>query len=195
MKRSKSINLDAMRKPVGMGLAVAGSALLGACSDEARVFETVEQCVTATRCEYNCTTAYQQARQEADRTAPQFSRQDDCEYEFGTGECDSLGNGQFAPRMAAFMLPDDDQCDDRNGSGGYVHRYYGRSLYSPRSASSPARDRWVTGEGDVLGSRFQNTVSVPGNAFDQAPTQRTSLSRGGFGSTIKARGVSSGWGG
>lgn len=197
MKRTKSINLDAMRKPLGIGIAVAGSTLLSGCSDDARVFETVAQCVDVTRCEENCTAAYQQAKQESARTAPQYRRKDDCEYEFGIGECSVIDTGQVSPRMAGFMMLEELDCrSGGTGTGGYSHRYFGRSVYSPRSTASPGYGRWVTGDGDVLGSRLQSNVSVPGNTFDQAPSYRPTLSRGGFGSTIRTRSSSGGsWGG
>ena len=84
MKRSRTTAL------VLMG---AAPLLLVACSKEPEVqtaeglFTSVEACVDKTQNPYMCKQAFDQARLQAAESAPQFASVDECEGQFGQGQC------------------------------------------------------------------------------------------------------------
>ena len=90
MKRTKSINLDRMRKasrrfslkPISLAIA---SITLAACSDtrEASVFKDVNDCANQNpTLEQECRAAYEEALAKAEKTAPKYTSKRDCEIEF-----------------------------------------------------------------------------------------------------------------
>ena len=112
MKRSKRIDLHAMRKtlpalkPLPLAIVVAVS--ITACSgkEEARVYNSVEECHTDNPgLLAQCNKAHQYANNQALRTAPTYTSKRECEAEFGTTACKQKSGTQFfIPVMAGFML-------------------------------------------------------------------------------------------
>lgn len=194
MKRSKTINLERMRKlskgPALKPLAVAiATATLVACSSQrdAMAYKDVEQCIRDNpSLESQCRAAYQEALGKSAKSGPKYRTQSDCESEFGGNNCvpydGSNGQHWFMPMMAGFMLS---RMLDRNG-------YYSAPLYTSYSRYSPAYNRWTTVDGELFGSRRYGSMRVDGDAFKSKPAVTRTISRGGFGSTVVAK---SSWGG
>ncbi|MEW9798946.1 DUF1190 family protein [Alteromonas sp. CYL-A6] len=198
-KRSKSINLAHMRKafalkPLAVGVA---GVLLSACGGDrqpATIYTSLDDCKN----DYpdapeRCDAAYQRAVEEAQRTAPRFNSEYDCEYEFGPNQCQYVqtnSGGVFMPFMAGFMV----------SQLLSPSRYYSQPLYTSFSPYSSFRSRWITADGYVFdGDIRKRNYRVSPDRFKPKPTVTRTMSRGGFGSSVRAKsswGSSrSGWGG
>ncbi|WP_018983072.1 DUF1190 family protein [Salinimonas chungwhensis] len=200
-KRTKQINLSRMRKSVAvkpLAVGVAGM-FLSACTDnrqQADIYTSVEDCTSANPdATQECQAAYQQAVEEAARTSPKFSTVSDCEYEFGDNQCRqvSTDNGSFfMPFMAGYMVSQ--LLSPRS--------YYSQPLFTSSSRYSPFRSRWVTADGHIFsGDVRKRNYRVNSSTFKPKPTVSRTISRGGFGSSVRAKSAwgsrsrSSGWGG
>lgn len=104
MKRTKSIRHASFRKNwsarhlTPVALAVATVFMLAGCekSDETvSLYQNADDCSAANPGKSaECTTAYNNALKEAERTAPKYATREDCVAEFGEGQC------QQAPAQA-----------------------------------------------------------------------------------------------
>lgn len=200
-KRTKQINLRQMRKafalkPLAVGVA---GVFATACADnrqDARIYTSLDECSrdfpdAIERCE----AAYENAVQEAARTSPRFGSEYDCEYEFGPNQCRYVetNNGSFfMPFMAGFMV----------SQLLSPSRYYSQPLYTSYSPYSSFRSRWVTADGYVFdGDIRKRKYRVRPDVFKPKPTVTRTMSRGGFGSSVRAKSSwgsssrSGGWGG
>lgn len=201
MKRSKSINLERMRKgsrlftakPLALGVA---SALMLGCTakEKVHIVESVQQCTQLDGYDQaSCEAAYQKALQEAKRTAPRYVNLRACENEFGEANCVSVsenrGGNWFIPAMAGFMVG---QVLHRNDPHYYG---YGYSPYQPLFSYSGSRysaaTHLTTADGMKIG-RPGSSVSVSKSSFKPKPSVTRTMSRGGFGSKVSAK---SSWGG
>lgn len=182
MKRTKQINLAAMRKATSSkSVALAGTLLIAGCggSQEAAIYSNVEQCIGENpNSHLECEKAYDSAITEAERTAPKYNSQRACEMEFGHNQCtQSQSNSSwFLPALGGFMV-------GRMMGGGYD---YGRP-----SPLFGYRNSWVDANGTSYGSRSNRHINVSKGAFKPKPATARTLSRGGFGSKIQAK---SSWG-
>jgi uncharacterized protein YgiB involved in biofilm formation len=198
-KRSKSINLASMRKsfsvkPLALGVAAI---FLSACGDEqeAAVFTSVNDCTTANpESAEQCKTAYDDALKEAERTGPKYNSQRDCESEFGSNQCTTVRNQSgsfFMPFMAGYML------SNLMSPRGY----YSQPMFTSYSRNSSYRNRWIGADGYDFGDNRRRTMRVSEKSLKPKPTVSKTMSRGGFGSSVRAKsswGSSSkkgGWGG
>jgi len=199
-KRSKSINLAGMRKsfsvkPLALGVAAI---FLSACGDkqqEAAVFTSVDDCTNANpEFAEKCKTAYEEAIKEAERTGPKYNTQRDCESEFGNNQCNVVRNESgsfFMPFMAGYML------SNLMSPRGYSSQ----PMFTSFSRNSSYRSRWVGADGQDFGDNRRRTMRVSEKALKPKPTVNKTISRGGFGSSVRAKsswGSSSkkgGWGG
>ncbi len=197
-KRSKHINLIHMRKafalkPLAVGVA---GVLLSACTQrqDAEIYTSLDECKSDyPEAPERCEAAYERAISEAERTAPRFDRETDCEYEFGDNRCQYVQTSSgsfFMPFMAGYMVS---QLMSPN-------RYYSQPLYTSTSPYSSFRSRWVTADGYVFdGNIRKRNYRVRPDTLKQKPTVTRTMSRGGFGSSVRAKsswGSSrSGWGG
>jgi uncharacterized protein YgiB involved in biofilm formation len=196
-KRSKSINLTSMRKsfsvkPLALGVAAI---FLSSCGDkqEASVFTSVNDCTDANpEFAEKCKAAYEDALKEAERTGPKYNTQRDCESEFGNNQCNVVQNGSgsfFMPFMAGYML------SNLMSPRGY----YSQPMFTSRNSSY--RSRWIGADGQDFGDNRRRTMRVSEKALKPKPTVNKTMSRGGFGSSVRAKsswGSSSkrgGWGG
>lgn len=106
MKRTKSIRHASFRKNwsarhlTPVALAVATVFMLAGCekSDETvSLYQNADDCSAANPSKSaECTTAYNNALKEAERTAPKYATREDCVAEFGEGQC------QQAPAQLAW---------------------------------------------------------------------------------------------
>lgn len=187
MKRSKHINLDRMRKrPLrssALPVAAAVTVSLQGCSsgEPAHVMQSITECKLkfpeqASECEY----AYENAVARSDAYGPSYHREQDCEEEFGYGQCDRQG-GFFTPFMAGYLL---------SSARGFRNS---APVYTSKSFYSPFRDKWVNGKGQILGNANQSVVKVGPDAFDMDGRNRKTLRRGGFGSKVRALSSGSGY--
>jgi uncharacterized protein YgiB involved in biofilm formation len=165
MKKSRSVQL------VLLGSA---SAALAACDNSsalptnAQFYPTVNECIAdhgAAACE--------DAKAVADRTqaaeAPRFSRKEECEQQFGVGNCETrqtAGSSFFFPLMMGYMM------GNMMGGGRFSQPVY----------RGPNNTAIMPSRGGLLNvGRFDN-LAAGRTAFRPAP-QITPVSRGGFGST------------
>ncbi|GAC21962.1 DUF1190 family protein [Paraglaciecola arctica] len=198
-KRSKSINLVSMRKsfsvkPLALGIAAI---FLTACGDDqdAAVFTSVDDCTNANpEFAAKCKTAYEDAVKEAERTGPKYNSQSDCETEFGNNQCRVVQRDSgsfFMPLMAGYML------SNLMSPRGY----YSQPMFTSHSRNSSYRNRWIGADGHDFGDNRRRTMKVSEKSLKPKPTVTKTMSRGGFGSSVRAKsswGSSSkkgGWGG
>lgn len=198
-KRSSGINLSKMRKgfsfkPLALGVATV---FLSACSggkEEALVFQNVNECVDALPdMAQKCTTAYEGALAEAAKTAPKYNTKNDCEFEFGTNQCQTYnnsGNSIFMPLMAGYMI------------GNLLSpRPYYQPMFTSYSRNSPYRNHWIGADGRDFGDTNKRKLRVRSSDFDKKPAVTRTMKRGGFGSSVRAKASwgskssSKGWGG
>ena len=188
-KRSKSINLVSMRKsfsvkPLALGVAAI---FLSACGDEqeATVFTSVDDCAGANpESAEQCKTAYEDALKEAERTGPKYNSQQDCEAEFGSNKCNYVQRDSgsfFMPFMAGYML------SNLMSPRGY----YSQPMFSSNSRNSSYRNRWIGADGHDFGDNRRKTMRVSEKSLKPKPTVNKTMSRGGFGSSVRAK---SSWG-
>ena len=190
-KRSRYIDLRKMRKgfalkPLAVG--IAGIMATGCADDrqDAQIYTSLEDCKTdypdaAERCD----AAYQTALDEASRTSPRFNSEHDCEYEFGPNQCREVNNSGgsfFMPFMAGFMV----------SQLLSPRPYYSQPIYTSYSPYSPFRSKWVTADGYVFdGNIRKRNYKVSPSVYKPKPTVTRTVSRGGFGSSVRAK---SSWG-
>lgn len=189
-KRSRFIDLAAMRKSAKVSSLVITSGLMASgCSEEAQWYPTVEACIDDTGCTQFCRTAYQSAKEEAQRGAPRYRNRTDCEAEFGERHCVEQGL-YYQPEMAGFLVREADECD-------LSDVYHGRSLFLPVGRFSPHRNTLFTASGSKIGSAYKKRFSVGSSTFGRRATVSKPISRGGFGKTVRKHSFSSrsSWGG
>ena len=73
------------------------------------LYQNADDCASATGKAAECTTAYNNALKEAERTAPKYASREDCVAEFGEGQC------QQAPAQAG-MAPENRAQAQSSGS-------------------------------------------------------------------------------
>ncbi|WP_088332395.1 DUF1190 family protein [Lacimicrobium sp. SS2-24] len=188
-KRSSGINLNRMRKgfavkPLAIGVATV---MLSACGNrqEASVYTSPDDCIDDNpEFAQQCRAAYEQALQEAARTAPKYNSAQDCEYDFGQQQCRQVETNSgsfFMPFMAGYML------SNLMSPRGY----YSQPLFTSYSPYSSYRNRWITSDGYDYGSLRNRNLRVGEDAFKKKPAVTRTIKRGGFGSTVRAK---SSWG-
>jgi uncharacterized protein YgiB involved in biofilm formation len=204
MKRTKSINLDRMRKsavrlklkPLVIGIAAFS---LAGCGDsrKADIYSSVEHCNNDNpNSGAMCEKAYETALAKSAKEGPKYLTKYDCTADFGRQNCvpyqSSNGASLFMPAVAAFALAQAVKGDkkEHQSSPLYTSSYYGSSFYN----------RWSTVDGRTLKKQY-GTHTVNGDTFKTKPTVTKTMSRGGFGSTVAAKsswggsGSKGGWGG
>jgi uncharacterized protein YgiB involved in biofilm formation len=192
-KRSTTVHLPQLRKwfavkPIAVSIAAV---LLTGCGEdpmEANLYRSVDECASDNpNYMTECTFAYQEAVDEAERVAPRFSNENDCEYEFGDSNCQYIENRNgsfFMPFMAGFMLSrflDNDIDIDLKKK---KKRYYSQPLFTSYSRRSNLRKQWFTSDGKSYGGLHKRTAKVYPSSFKPKPSASKTLSRGGFGKSV-----------
>ena len=198
MKRTKNINRETFRKSwrdyrvAPVALAISAVFMLAGCE---KSDETVSMYQNADDCSRNnpsmseqCTTAYNNALKEAEKTAPKYATREDCVAEFGEAQCtqapapaqagmaaESQSSGSFwMPLMAGYMM-------GRMMGGGAASQ----PLFTSRNAASPANGKFVDATGKNYGSATGGrSVTVPKTAMAPKPATTTTTTRGGFGDSV-----------
>lgn len=196
MKRTKSINLEKLRKShrfitTPVALAVAG--VISGCSNNSEdviLAASIDDCTSKTSLTVSeCEAAYQQAQLEAERTAPKYQNRYDCEFEFGFNGCTTTSQGYFMPFMTGFLIS---SALDNLGDA-FERRQY-RKTYPPVFTEKryTNQQKQVTANGGSVSSGTDYARVPKGTTTTTQPTRTKTISRGGFGSTASAK---SSWGG
>jgi uncharacterized protein YgiB involved in biofilm formation len=190
LKRSRSINLTRMRKsftvkPLALGIAVIFLAACGEEKQDAIIYTNADECADANpNMVEQCKTAYQEAIAEAQRTGPKYNSARDCEAEFGANQCQVVrqeSGSFFMPFMAGYML------SNLMSPRGFNSQ----PMYTSYSPYSSYRNRWVGSDGYDFGDQRQRKMRVNKDALKAKPAVTKTMSRGGFGSSVRAK---SSWG-
>jgi len=184
-----------MKRSVAVTLVLMGSASLSGCGDteiDSAVYQDFAQCVQSglydqSRCEAD----YRQALASHIQTAPAYANKDDCEAEFGIGQCEAQpaqavgqhlaasgqnsevaqagGGSFFLPMMAGYMMGS--MLSNNN-------RMAPQALYRPNGQAG-----FVNGNGARVSNGTGAVRMRSSSAAVQAPkTRTTTMARGGFGS-------------
>lgn len=159
MKRSKMLQVSSLMATAGFTLAACGSppqqtaaAPEGEWDAPSQAYSSVQACVSSGEPALECEAAFKAASADAAETAPRFASQQDCEQEWGQGQCqqgERNGSSFFMPVLAGFMMarmmnggqqaaarPLFQQCRTRNPDGSCREGSYraGGAGYLARSA-------------------------------------------------------------
>ncbi|EAB3749498.1 DUF1190 family protein [Salmonella enterica] len=203
MKRTKSIHHASFRKSwsarhlTPVALAVTAVFMLAGCekSDETvSLYQNADDCSAANPGKSaECTTAYNNALKEAERTAPKYATREDCVAEFGEGQC------QQAPAQAGMAPENQAQAQQSSGSfwmplmAGYMMgRLMGggagfaqQPLFSSKNPASPAYGKYTDAAGKNYGAAQPGrTMTVPKTAMAPKPATTITVTRGGFGESV-----------
>ncbi|AVJ19362.1 DUF1190 family protein [Serratia rhizosphaerae] len=199
MKRTKNINQETFRKSwrsyrmAPVALAVSAVFMLAGCekSDETvSLYQNADDCSRANpSMSEQCTTAYNNALKEAEKTAPKYASREDCVAEFGEAQCtqapaqagmaaESQSSGSFwMPLMAGYMMG-----RLMGGGSGFAQQ----PLFSSKNPASPANGKFVDATGKSYGPATAGgrTMTVPKTAMAPKPAVTNTITRGGFGETV-----------
>lgn len=197
MKRTQNIQKEAFRKGwrtyrlAPVALAVSAVFMLSACeqTDETvSLYQNADDCSAANpSMSAQCTTAYNNALKEAEKTAPKYASKEDCVAEFGEAQCTPVPaqagtaaestqtSSSWMPLMAGYMM------GRMMGGAGFAQQ----PLFSSRSPASPANGQFVDASGKSYGTATSGrTMTVPKTALAPKPATTTTITRGGFGETV-----------
>ncbi|HHQ6722712.1 TPA: DUF1190 family protein [Serratia fonticola] len=198
MKRTKNINKDTFRKSwrsyrvAPVALAISAVFMLAGCeqADETvSLYKNADDCSTSNpSMSEQCTTAYNNALKEAEKTAPKYATREDCVAEFGEAQCtqapaqagmaaESQSSGSmWMPLMAGYMM------GRMMGGGGYAQQ----PLFSSKNAASPANGKFVDASGKSYGpaNAGGRSMTVPKTAMAPKPAVTNTVTRGGFGESV-----------
>ncbi|WP_300004814.1 DUF1190 family protein [uncultured Cedecea sp.] len=201
MKRTKQINHSSFRKSwnarhlTPVAIAITAVFMLSGCeqSDETvSLYQNADDCSVAHPGKSaECTTAYNNALKEAERTAPKYDSREACIAEFGEGQCQQApaqaslaGSGEnqaqaqssgsfWMPLMAGYMM-------GRLMSGGAQ-----QPLFSSKNPASPAYGKYADASGKSYGAATPGrTMTVPKTAMAPKPATTSTITRGGFGDSV-----------
>ena len=207
MKRTKNINQNAFRKSwrsyrlAPVAVAVSAVFMLSACeeSDETvSLYTNAQDCSQANPSQAEqCTIAYNNALQEAAKTAPKYATQADCIAEFGESMCTQApaqagiagtsstegeqtaqaqsGGSMWMPLMMGYMM-------GRMMGGSAASQ----PLFSSKNPASPANGKFVDATGKSYGPAAAGgrSISVPKTAMAPKPPTTSTVTRGGFGDSV-----------
>lgn len=204
MKRSKSIDLNRMRKKrifqLGSLSAVAGGAtLLAGCGDntvevQAKIYRNLDICKSLNYGhEQLCTTAYRRALQASNYNEPKYWREEDCQDEFKN--CKSIfkfGEKAYVPDTAGFLLASLPGSETRCTGDSFVYQSVCYSSQMIYEGNGRFFNEYYTGDGTLVVQRdeqFGDNVldtDVDIDVFSTKHKYKKPLSRGGFGKQVIA---------
>lgn len=198
MKRTLHIRHARFRKQwryriAPLALAVGATFILAGCekADETvSLYQNADDCTRANpSMKEQCNTTYNNALQEAQKTAPKYATREECVAAFGESQCtqstttanaSSHQQGSFwMPLMAGFMMG--------KLMGG--NNYSQQPIFRPNPANNPAGGQYVDASGRSYGNTMGRTITVPREAMapkpaTHAPSSSITTTRGGFGGTV-----------
>lgn len=201
MKRTKSIRYAAFRKSwqarhlTPVAIAVSAVFMLAGCeqNDETvSMYQNADDCSKANPGQSaQCTTAFNEAKKEAERTAPKYATREDCVAEFGENQCQQTpaqagvgttnaesqqsGGSFWMPLMAGYMM-------GRLMGGGMGAQ---QPLFSSKNPASPAYGKYTDASGKNYGAATPGrTMTVPKTAMAPKPATTSTVTRGGFGESV-----------
>lgn len=192
---------DGKRRSLALGTIAAMSIGVSACGSgveqplklpETPVqFASVNECIAAGYETIGCHDAYEAAVAKHAAEAPRFKTQAECNAEWGDGNCkvatNNSGGSSFMPFMMGYLVS-----SALNGpNSGYYQtgRSYGAPIYRNRSGLVQYRKDENQGGGSGVvyaGGRSYGYSTTPVTAAKPSP--RSTVSRGGFGSSVGSRG-------
>lgn len=204
MKRTKSIHHASFRKSwsarhlTPVALAVTAVFMLAGCekSDETvSLYQNADDCSAANPGKSaECTTAFNNALKEAERTAPKYATREDCIAEFGEGQCQQApAQGYGADRRRPCSGAESKQRQLLDAADGRLHdgptdgRRNGRSAAAVQleNPASPAYGKYTDASGKNYGAATPGrTMTVPKTAMAPKPATTTTVTRGGFGESV-----------
>ncbi|WGV99912.1 DUF1190 domain-containing protein [Vibrio sp. YMD68] len=185
MKRSQRVILPSMKKDwskinIAPFTVAVGVVVIAGCSDsdpsnDAYIYSGIDDCSESNPgYAEQCRAAYEEALDEAARTAPRYMSEDDCRAEFREEGCFQPRNTSwFVPAMGGFLFS-----RALSGSRGY----YSEPIY--RYGGS-----WYSTDGRSYGS-YRNgykKIKIKTSEMKKKPAVTRTMSRGGFGSTVSAK--------
>lgn len=193
-RRSVAVSFSALTLAAGTTLSACGQpqsapaprAQEAAAAAEAQAetgFASLEECRAAAQPGLDCDAAWTQAQAEHAATAPAFADQQQCEAEWGEGQCQTAqrnGGSVFIPLLAGFLI-------GRALTGGGM--FGARPLYRDRNGGyygGGYGGRTYYGSGGLQNGRFQPSA---GRTTPYASAGRTTTARGGFGTSASGRSV------
>ena len=184
------------RKTLTLGTIAAASLAIAGC--EAPVpepmplpstpiqFASPTECIAAGYQMTACEDAYKAALSKHQADAPRYGQQQECEEEWGSGNCRetgaATGSSSFMPFLTGYLL----SSALSGNSGGYYNYggYYGSPIY--RSRSGPVQ--LSTGGSSIgSGTGVRKVATAPVVAPKPANVNTRSVSRGGFGGRMGGR--------
>ncbi|MEQ5126343.1 DUF1190 family protein [Providencia zhijiangensis] len=208
MKRTKNINQNAFRKSwrsyrlAPVAVAVSAVFMLSACeeSDETvSLYTNAQDCSQANPSQADqCTLAYNNALNEAAKTAPKYATQEDCVAEFGEAMCTQAPAQAGIAGTSTPAAGEPAAQPQSSGSmwmplmmGYMMGRMMGGSapsqpLFSSKNPASPANGKFVDATGKSYGPAVAGgrSMSVPKTAMAPKPATTSTITRGGFGDTV-----------
>ncbi|WP_409309116.1 DUF1190 family protein [Pectobacterium sp. B1J-3] len=200
MKRTKDINQETFRKGwrtyrlAPVALAVSAVFVLAGCeqTDETvSLYQNADDCSAANpSMSAQCTTAYNNALKEAEKTAPKYATKEDCVAEFGEAQCiqsqapaqagmaaePQQSGSSWMPLMAGYMMG-----RMMSGGAGFAQQ----PLFTSKSPTSPANGKFVDATGKNYGNATTGrSINVPRTALAPKPATTSTVTRGGFGETV-----------
>ncbi len=198
-KRSKTARLIMMVPAAGMVLAGCGEKPV-----EVQVFNTPDECAAYYNPPAQCKAAFDDAKALHPQVAPRYTSRQECETDFGTGQCESApviasnqtqqqsqqSSGFFMPMMMGFMAG---QMLNRGGMAGAPQQQTANAARSPvpNQPLYKARDdrgTFRTATNTPVASQSGST-SIRPSAVQPKPAAMAQ--RGGFGAQAAKRNVGS----
>lgn len=199
-KRSKTARLIMMVPAAGLMLTGCGEKPV-----EVQVFNTPDECAAYYNPPEQCQAAFAEAKALHPKVAPRYSNKNECETDFGTGQCESApliaGNasepqaqsqqssGFFMPMMMGFMAG---QMLNRGGLGSQAPQAATKNASSvasqPLYKSRDDRQTFRTATNTAVASQ-PGTTRIKPSAVQPKPAVKAR--RGGFGAQAAKRSSSS----
>ncbi len=206
MKRTRSINLERMRKrsPLSsltpIAIAIAVSSLAGCSSSrQGEIFKDAAACTQKNPTQAaECERAYNEAVTKAASSAPKYQTAADCIAEFGERSCvpyrGPSGQSWFMPALGGFLF-------GQMLSSGSRHSHFGTPLFTSYNRGNAMYGSWTYADGERHGRSNYGPTTYRDSATKPKPAVTRTIARGGFGSTVAAKARASrssssrGWGG
>ncbi|SOK58803.1 Possible lipoprotein [Yersinia phage fHe-Yen9-04] len=191
MKRTKNINCSRFRKVhsfwkySALFVAIGSTFFLTACDvqeENVSVYSTIQACennATNITDKNRCALDYQNALSESEKVSPKYNTKDSCEEEFGTSQCTQKSTNTSSGIMWFPIM---------SGFSSSNANYSSQPLYSSSRYSSAMHNKFVDANGNSFGD-YKNSgkVSVSKSSLEPKRTVTNTITRAGFGSTVKAK--------